>query len=60
MLTYKIKDEHSVDAISMEPRTGRLILADPTLFKPGTITIEAQDNAIPLSTRELQCRLILE
>ena len=60
MLTYKIKDEHGVGAISMEPRTGRLILADPTLFKPGTIMIEAQDNAIPLSTRELQCRLILE
>ena len=60
ILTYKIKGEHNAGAISLEPRTGRLILADPALVKAGTITIQAQDNAIPLSTRDLQCRLILE
>ena len=60
ILTYKLKSEHNTAALSLEPRTGRLILGDPALFKPGTITIEAQDNAIPLSTRDLQCQLILE
>jgi hypothetical protein len=60
ILTYKIKEAHSAGALAMEARTGRLLLSDPTLFKPGTITIEAQDNAIPLSTRELQCRLLSE
>ena len=60
ILTYKIKGPHDSDSMSIEPRTGRLIVLNPALVKPEVITIEVQDNAIPLSTREMQCRVVRE
>jgi hypothetical protein len=60
ILTYKIKGPHDSESISIETRTGRLIVLNPALVKPEVITIEVQDNAIPLSTREMQCRVVRE
>ena len=60
ILTYQIKSPHDAKAISIEPRTGRLLVLNPALLNPGIITIAAQDNAIPLSTREMQCSVIKE
>lgn len=60
ILTYKIKGPHDSESISIEPRTGRLVVLKPALVKPEVITIEVQDNAIPLSTREMQCRVVRE
>jgi hypothetical protein len=57
IFTYRIVEGDGAGAFHLEPRTGVLRLREGHSAKPGVLTIRVQDNCVPLSVKEITCRI---